>query len=46
MVLLMFFPDDLEIDNSSASTIAFVMLDSFVSIYVYSKLVFVVMYYL
>ena len=33
------FPNDLGIDNSAASSIAFVMLASFVSIYVYSKFV-------
>ena len=32
-------PDDLGIDNSSASSIAFAMLASLVSIYVYSMLV-------
>ena len=35
----MFFPDDLGIDNSVASSIAFVMLASLVSITVHSMLV-------
>ena len=40
------FPDDLGIDNSAASSIAFVMLASFVSISVDSMLVVaVVMFY-
>ena len=38
MVLLMFFSDDLGIDNSAASSMAFVMMASFVSIYVHSML--------
>ena len=33
------FPDDLSIDNSAASSIAFVILASFVSIYVHSMFV-------
>ena len=37
--LLMFSPDHLGIDNSAASCIAFVILASFVSIYVYSMFV-------
>ena len=39
MVLLMFFPDDLGIDNSTASRIALVMFASLVSISVHSMLV-------
>ena len=42
MVLLMFFPDDLGIDNSAASSIALVILASFVSISVHSMFVVVV----
>ena len=47
MVLLMFFPDDLGIDNNSAaSSIAFVMLASLVSVSVHSmSVVAVVMCY-
>ena len=33
------FPDDLGIDNSAASSIAFVILASFVSIYIHSMCV-------
>ena len=33
------FPDDLGIDNSAASSIAFVMLASFISIYAHAMLV-------
>ena len=37
--VLMFFPDDLGIDNFAASSIAFVILASLVSISVHSMLV-------
>ena len=39
MVLLMFFADDLDIANSAASSIAFVILASFVSTSVHFMLV-------
>ena len=42
MVLPMFFPDDFGMDNSAASSIAFVMLVSLVSTSVHSMLVAVV----